>query len=227
MGPFVRSAFSLQLKRRHYNDDARLGPYNEGKLHLDGRGEFANPWIDFAIERAKSDAIRRRHFLFPTRRHAPSGTLDVIEFIRSADKDRVVKIRGVQLRATEGLARCCALAQTIWNARIPWSIAAADGNLQTVAGKHPAHHLNVGGSAWASQFAYGFPVVGSLSPKCSFPRDDKLGVRLPAHEISDSAPAQVRGRVTKYGRKNDPMRRIEAMGQVKDGWLLSPYSVIW
>ena len=81
----------------------------------------------------------------------PSETLDAIEFTRPDDNNRILKIWGVQLRATEELDRSFSLAQTKWNACIPGPIAASGGKFQNVSPKQLTLHLNIGGSARAGQ----------------------------------------------------------------------------
>ena len=78
-------------------------------------------------------------------------------------------------------------------------------------------HLNLGGSDGVWNFANGFPIAGSLSRKYLLPRGGKMGVLLPEGEISDSAPARIRGRTAKSGRRNPPLLWIEAMEQVEEG----------
>ena len=94
----ILPAISLPLKRRRYNDDVHLGPYQEAGLRLDGR---TRKGIRELLDRCRG---RMRHVRcalkerFPPAIETPlpSDTLDAIEFIRPADSDRVLEIWGVQ-----------------------------------------------------------------------------------------------------------------------------------
>lgn len=82
--------------------------------------------------------------------------------------------------------------------------------------------LNIGGSAWVGQVAYGFPTAGAWSRKYLLPRVGNLGVRLPAREIPDSSTARFRERGAESGGKHGPLIRREATGKAMDGCLLPP-----
>ena len=53
-----------------------------------------------------------------------------------------------------------------------------------------------------------------------FPPGDTLGMRLPAHEIPDAAPAPLRERGAKSGRTGGPLLSGDATVQVDEDCLL-------
>ena len=152
----------------------------------------------------------------------PSETIRDVEFTRSTADGEICKVCDFQLHAAEELVRTRASAQTKWNARILGSIAAAAGRFQTVAAKQLLRQLNIGGDAWVGQFAYGFPITGTLSQKLLYPSGRGRAARLPAEEIPDSPSARIRGRAAKSGMENAVPLWNEAMEQAKEGWPLDP-----
>ena len=163
--PFIRTDFSLPLKRRHYKDDIHLEPYKPAILHLAGGKRKG-------IHEPLGRCVGREHQVCCAMKEVsplsletplPSETIRAIEFIRSTPDDQIREIWGFQPRSAGDLVRSCASAQAKWNACIPESISAAPGKFQTVAAKQLLHQLNVGGAAWMDQFAYGFPTTGKLS----------------------------------------------------------------
>ena len=154
--PFVRTAFSLPLKRRRYNDDIQLDPYRPALLHFaGGQRKGTHEPLGRCLDR-KHHVWRALQEDFPLSLETPlpSETIRAIEFTRSTPDVQIMRIWDVQLRAAEDLVRSCAPAQTKWNACVPESISAASGKFQTVAAKQLIHQLNVGGAAWIDQFAH-------------------------------------------------------------------------
>ena len=203
--PFIRSAFPLPLKRRHYNEDIHMDPYRAAVLHLTGGHRKG-------IREPLGSCVDRRHHLWCALKEdsplsletaLPSDTIRAMEFIRSSPGGQICKIRGVQLRAAEEVVRTCASAPTRWNVRIPGSISASAGNFRTVAVKQMLHLLNIGGAAWVGQCAYGFPIAGTMSRKFMFPRGRKMSVLLPVNGIPDTSSDRSREWAAKSGMKND------------------------
>ena len=174
--PFIRAAFSLPLKRRHYDDDVHLEPYRPAILHLAGgqRKGIREP-LDRCVDRKHHVCCSlQEDSTLSLETPMPSETIRAIEFTRSTPDDQIRRIWDVQLRAAEDLVRSCAPAQAKWNARIPESISAASGKFPTVAAKQLLRQLNFGVEAWIDQFAYGFPIAGKRSQISLSPRGGEI-----------------------------------------------------
>ena len=185
--PFIRSAFSLSLKSRRYNDDFRLHPYKAAKLHLAGRKRkgMRDP-LNSCRDRVRHVRCASKG-RFPLSLETPlhSETLDSAEFIRSTPDGRILRIWDDRMRATSELVRSCALAQTKWNARIPGSITDASGKFQSDAIKQMMDQLNIGDADWIGQLpSNARPPVPCRNNKCFLPMGRIarfLSARFPTH----------------------------------------------
>ena len=112
--PFIRAAFSLPLKRRHYDDDVHLEPYRPAILHLAGgqRKGIREP-LDRCVDRDHHVCCAMQEdFPLSLETPLPSETIRAIDFVRSTPDGQIRRIRDVQLRPSGELVRTCALAQT-------------------------------------------------------------------------------------------------------------------
>ena len=80
----------------------------------------------------------------------------------------------------------------------------------------------LGGSAWSAQFAFGFPIAGSLSHRRNFPLDGKFRGRIPSSRLFRTAAHRFKELSLKSGLENAQQLLTAAMEQVKRGWLLPP-----
>ena len=83
----------------------------------------------------------------------------------------------------------------------------------------------MGGSAWVSQFTFGFPLVGDLSQEGVYPMGPSLAPAPPLGGIWTSSKQRFQTRPRESGFLNAETLWNEAMGQVKKGWLAEPLPI--
>ena len=81
------------------------------------------------------------------------------------------------------------------------------------------------GSAWIRQFIFGFPLIGTLSQRFTFPLGPKQQVSpsLLQRDLFSSARARFNERSAKAGSKNGKALWPEAKEQQPKGWLSDPF----
>ena len=116
--------------------------------------------------------------------------------------NRLMSFRGVRLGNLVRRVNDCSLAEAKWNARIPPEIRPAAGERKTVPIKQLSKQQCLGASVCLDQFAYGFPIAGTLSRRFTYPEDGEGDARRPLAQLYQSDPARLRDRAAKSGQKD-------------------------
>ena len=82
--------------------------------------------------------------------------------------------------------------------------------------------LGLGGSRWLQQFAWGFPLIGTLSQTGVYPIGPKTGTAPGPVTLGKFPAERFRTRAAASGFLNADTLWAEALGQVDKGWLSEP-----
>ena len=223
---FDRAGFTLP-RRQSFNGDVEIEAYRPAKLILAGkhRKGIREP-LDFC---SSPDEHIRYALKDPFPLSAATPLQRELKAASAVSRDippvELVEFWGAQNTALESLISNCSLAQKKWDNSIAPEILTAAAKFRTVALKQLLRQHNLGGARWLGQFAFGFPITGSLSQRYTYDLADrdKLKDRIPRSQLFEAASLRFRERAAKYGHKDAQVIWGEALQQVEKGWLFAPH----
>ena len=176
--------------------------------------------IDDPISKAAN-----QDFLLGRSAPIPGEVGDSISFIATTKPSQLRAFWKHQIKRVNRWVRQTEGIQRIWDCAAPSSISSATGKMKSVAISALMGNFDMGGSAWMSQFAFGFPLVCNLSQEGVYPRDPSLNPAPPIDGIWAASKQRYMTRSKASGFLNAETLWKEAMEQVDKGRLAPPLPI--
>ena len=128
-----------------------------------------------------------------------------------------------QLKRVKLLVDQAADLQQKWYQKADPRIHSATGKFNFISMMSLMGQYNLGGKSWLQQFVWGFPITGDLSQAGVYPTGPKVTSAPDLSGIWTDTATRYQTRAKASGWPNADHLWNEAMGQVKKGWLSTPY----
>lgn len=157
----------LHWKRTYYNDDLFAKHFQSSSMHFAGkqRRGVVDEHLECMPLSEHVDTALSAPFFLSLETPLPASTARAAVFLRGSPANSVLSFWGAQIRKLGELIRATSKLQHSWGELIPPATRPAAGKLQLVALDHLAHACGLGGSAWLTQFMFGFPPDGKAIAK--------------------------------------------------------------
>ena len=209
------------------NDDLRLTSFRPSRYIWGGeqrRGVLMHIDDASSIDDHINKAVNQ-DFLLARSIPLPDEVNESLSFIANTKPSHLRTFWNHQLKRVAHWVDLTNGIQRIWDCSTSPSIRSATGKLKSVAISALLDNFDLGGSAWMSQFTFGFPLVGDLSQEGVYPRDPSLAPAPPLDGIWTSSKQRFLTRSRASGFLNAETLWNEAMDQVKKGWLAEPLPI--
>ena len=209
------------------NDDLRLTSFRPSRYIWGGeqrRGVLMHIDDATSVDDHINKAVNQ-DFLLARSIPLPDEVNESLVFISNTKPRHLRAFWDLQLKRVNHWVRLTDGIQQIWDATTSPSIKSATGKLKSVAISALLDNFDLGGSAWMSQFTFGFPLVGDLSQEGVFPRDPSLSPAPPIDGIWTSSKQRFLTRSKASGFLNADTLWKEALEQVQKGWLADPLPI--
>ena len=208
------------------NDDLRLTAFRPSRYIWGGeqrRGILMHIDDATSIDDHVAKAVNQ-DFLLARSIPLPAEVGDSLSFIASTKPADLRSFWKHQLKRVDHWVKLTNGIQRLWDCAAPPSIRSATGKMKSVAIAALLGNFDLGGSAWMTQFTFGFPLVGNLSQEGVYPRDPSLVPAPPIEGIWASSKQRYTTRSRASGFLSAETLWNEAMDQVAKGWLVPPPS---
>ena len=225
--PFHSSHTVKPCKKSSYNDDVRIPHYtSSSRTYADRqrKGLQEEHTDSLSLTEHVNEALSAPFFLgLPT--PLPESVESALNFIKASPSDTILDFWETQLKHTNKLVEDSKTIESEWVKLIPAELKLASGKLKLAPLMSLLYQQNMGGSHWLQQFLFGFPLVGTISQKHTFPSSDKLKTKKPIDltQLTSSNARRFTDRAAKSGYKNSLPLWEEAITQHQKGWLTKPF----
>ena len=155
----------------------------------------------------------------------PEETTDSLRVVTALPTTVLKSFWTEQLDRVRTIVADSAITQQKWWNATPDKIKSATGKFRYIPMMTLMDQLNLGGSRWLQQFAWGFPLIGDLSQNAIYPIDPKVVKPPDPTSIGFQSAERFRLRAAASGFLNSDALWTEALEQVNRGWLSEPVPI--
>ena len=222
-----RASKSYPRKKTSYNDDVNIPHYTSSARVYAGkqRKGLQTEHLETTSMLEHVQQALTSPFFLALETPLPPALSKALDWVASSPTTDVLNFWDNQLQAVAQLAKDSLPIDLRWNRLIPSPIKQATGQLRLAPLRDLASQFNLGGGEWLTQFLFGFPLIGKLCQRFTFPTCEKANRKklICTSKIKNSSGRRFRERASKSGFKNATPLWDEATLQVDKGWLTAPF----